>query len=158
MKSIIIYTTKYGSVEKAAKLLKPKLNGQVDLLNLAKEKAPNLDGYDNVILGGSIYAGKVQKKLSDYITQNLPLLLKKRVGLFICAGQPEPVGTQELQSSFPPELVTAAAVKEVFGYEYNLEKLNFIDKLAIRVIAKVKTSKFALSEETIDRFARTMNA
>lgn len=158
MKNIILYTTKHGSVEKAAKLLELKLEGQVDSVNLAKEKDPTLDGYDNVILGGSIYAGKVQKKLSNYVTRNLSALLKKRVGLFICAAQPEPVRSQELQSSYPPELFEAAAAKEPFGYEYNFEEMNFFEKLAIRAIAKVKDSKFELSVEAIDRFAKTINA
>lgn len=156
MKSIIIYTTKYGSVEKAAERLKSKMDGEVHLVNIMKEKSPALNEYDCVILGGSIYAGKVQKELTEYISQNVPLLLEKRVGLFICAGQPEPIKTQELQTSFPVELFEHAAAKDVFGYEYNFEKLNFLEKLVIRVVAGVKSSKFELSDEKIDHFAKQL--
>lgn len=158
MKSIIIFTTKYGSVEKAAKLLASKMDGEVHLVNIMKEKAPALDEYDRVILGGSIYAGKMQKKLSGFIAGNVPQLMKKRVGLFICAAQPEPAKSQELQASFPPELFAHAAVKEAFGYEYDFKKLNLFEKLVIRVIAGVTSSKFELSDEKIDIFAKTICA
>ncbi|MFZ5639495.1 MAG: flavodoxin domain-containing protein [Bacillota bacterium] len=86
MRSLIIYATKYGCAEKAATILKSKMNGDVFLVNVMKEKVPGLDQYDNVILGGSIYIGKIQKALIKYIKSNLPSLLQKRVGLFICAG------------------------------------------------------------------------
>jgi menaquinone-dependent protoporphyrinogen oxidase len=158
MKCIIIYTTKYGSVEKAAKRLESKMDGEVRLVNIMKEQGPVLDEYDCVILGGSIYAGKVQKKLTDYMTKNISFLLKKKVGLFICAGQPEPVRSQELQASFPPELFEHAAAKDVFGYEYQVEKMNFFEKLMLKAIAGVKSSKSSLADDKIDAFAKTICA
>jgi len=158
MKSIIIYATKYGSVEKAAKMLKSKMNSNVTSVNIMKEAVPNLDHYDIVILGGSIYVGKIQKKLTDYIAKHLPLLLNKKVGLFICAAQSEPVRTQELESAFSSELYNHATAKEAFGYEYRFEKLNFLDKLMVRVIAGVKTSQSDLCEEKIENFAKAISS
>lgn len=156
MKSLIIYATKYGCTEKAANMVKEKLAGEVSLINIAKEKAPNLDIYDNVILGGSIYVGKIQKTLTNYITLNLPYLLHKRVGLFICAGQPEPVCTKELEEAFPVELFNHAAAKGVFGYEYRFDKLKWLDKLMVRKVAGVTESKYELSEQIIEDFAKAV--
>lgn len=158
MKNIIIFTTKHGSVEKAAKRLEAKLDGEVCLVNLMREKSPALDEFDRVILGGSIYAGRVQKKLSGFILGNVSQLVKKRVGLFICAAQPEPASLQELQAAFPSDLFEHAVVKEVFGYEYDFAKLNLLEKLATRAIAGVTSSKFELSDEKIDIFAKTICA
>ncbi len=157
MKTIIVYTTKYGSVKKAAEILSSKLSGEVLQKNLTKEKAPDLKEFDNVILGGSIYIGKIQKTLTRYINANLPVLLQKNIGLFICAGEPEPVRTRELEDSFPPELFNHAKAKEVFGHEFNYEKLNFLDKFIMRTVKKVTTSSSDLSEEKIENFANAIN-
>ena len=159
MKSIIIYTTKYGSVEKAAKMLKSKMDGEVLLVNLMREKAPELSGYDTVILGGSVYAGSIQKALKNYISKNLPELQNKRLGLFICGAQTAPEEIQrELESNFPPGLYSRAAAKDSFGYEFDLSKLNFLYRIMIGKIAGVRESEFKLSEEKIESFAKAIAA
>lgn len=158
MKSIIIYATKYGSVEKAAQMLKGKMEGQVLLVNVIKEKVPSLDQYDNVILGGSIYIGKIQKQLTGYIKENLPLLLKKKVGLFVCAGAEETEAqSQMLTAAFPPELLNQAVAKAVVGYEFHYEKLNFFDKLIMKMVKGITESCSKLSEENIQNFAKAMS-
>ena len=154
MKGIIIYTTKYGSVEKAANILKNKINGDIRLVNLIKEKAPELGSYDLVILGGSVYVGSVQKELKKFASDNLSLLQDKKIGLFICGAQPTDEELQrELKGSFPSELYDKAAAKGVFGYEFDFGKLGFLHKLMIGKIAGVKESQFKLSEEKIETFA-----
>lgn len=158
MKTIIIYTTKYGSVKKATEILSSKLSGEVLQKNLSKEKVPDLKEFDNVILGGSIYIGKMQKTLTKYINASLPVLLQKKIGLFICAGEPDlAVRTRELENSFPPELFNHAAAREVFGHEFNYEKLNFLDKFIMRTFKGVTESSFDLSEEKIENFANAIN-
>lgn len=157
MNSIIIYTTKYGSVEKVAEMLKSKLNGTVRLVNLTKDQAPNLSEFDTVILGGSIYVGKVQKTLTNYISANLPMLLQKRVGLFICAAQPEPVRSQELEQAYPVDLFNHALAKEVFGHEFNFQKLSFIHKIIVRKLVGVSETVSELSEEKIEQFAKALS-
>lgn len=158
MNSVIIYTTKYGSVEKAARMLKSHLSGEVDLIDLTKEKAPTLDQYDQVILGGSIYMGKIQSILSDYIRATLPLLLSKRIGLFICAGHPEEhLRVKELQEVFPAEIFNHAVAKEVFGHEYQLERLNTLHKFVMTKVIGITESRSEISEEVIERFAKRLN-
>lgn len=158
MKNIIIYSTKYGCTEKAASMLKANMGGETTMVNIIKESVPSIEEYDTVILGGSIYMGKIQKKLTDYMAQNLPSLLKKKTGLFICAGSPEPDGRRkELESSFPQELLGNAAAKEVFGHEIRFEKLNFIEKNIMRMIKGNKEDSGDLSEEKIIIFAKTIS-
>lgn len=157
MKTIIIYTTKYGSAENAATILKSKMEGEVKLVNLMKEEVPELDGYDNVVLGGSIYAGKIQKKLSKFVHKNLSILMKKRVGLFICAGEKEQeVREKELVNAFPNELSAYATCKEIFGYEIHYERLNFLEKKLVGAILGHKKGCSELSEDKIGSFAKGM--
>lgn len=157
MKGIIIYSTKYGSVEKAAKILKSKLQDNIVLANVMKEKVPSLEEFDTVMLGGSIYVGKIQKKLTSYINQHISELLNKKVGLFICAGQEE-VLQKELETAFPKELYDYAAAKEVFGHEINLEKATFFDKLVIRNMIGIKQSYSKIDQDRIENFAKKMLA
>ncbi|MDH7552618.1 MAG: flavodoxin domain-containing protein [Spirochaetota bacterium] len=61
MKEIIIYSTKYGSVERSAKMLKSYLPEDTVPVNVKNEKEVNIEDFDTVILGGSVYMGKIQK-------------------------------------------------------------------------------------------------
>ncbi len=65
MKNCILFTTKHGSTEKASLLLKEKLNAETDIINLKDVKKPDISDYDTVILGASIYMGKIQKQRAN---------------------------------------------------------------------------------------------
>lgn len=121
------------------------------------EPFTSVEGYDNIILGGSIYIGKIQKKLTSFINTNLPLLLEKKIGLFICAAEKDEVlKEKELITAFPPAIFDHAIAKEVFGFELDMDKLNFFEKLIMSKVKGLKTSIYELSEEKIYEFAESM--
>ncbi|WP_155671232.1 flavodoxin domain-containing protein [Ornithinibacillus caprae] len=108
MNTIIIYATKHGTVEKAVSLLKRNLKGNIIIANVNKH-VPSLEIFDTVIIGGSIYYGKVQKELTQYMKKNSRLLLTKRLGLFLCAGHPNPQQRKiEMENAFPKEILEHA--------------------------------------------------
>ena len=156
MKTIIIYSTKYGSVEKAALKLKEHLKGDVEVCNVKNN--PGFIDYDVVILGGSIYAGRVQSVLKKYIHNNLSKLKEKKIGLFICAGTEKEADINSyLVNNFTQELYDRAIAKANFGYEYDLKKFSFIDRLAVRIVGGVKKSKATFYNEAIREFAGKVN-
>lgn len=158
MKTIVIFATKYGCVENAVTILKTKLEGQVQLVNIMKENVPSLDHYEKVIIGGSIYVGKIQKKISKFVDKNLSILLTKQVGLFICAGEKkEEVREKELVDAFPRALFNQAICKEIFGYEIHYEKLNFLEKKMVAAVLGHKEGCRELSVEKIERFAKVVS-
>lgn len=155
MKSIIIYSTKYGSAEKASELLKENMVGEVELVNIMKQTVPDIKGYNNVILGGSVYVGKIQKKLTNYINENIDELLKKRIALFICAGSLDKEIIQKyIKELFNPKLYNKAIWTDTFGYEICFEKMNFIEKFMMKKIKKSTESEYCLNKENIKRFAK----
>jgi menaquinone-dependent protoporphyrinogen oxidase len=155
MKGIIIYATKYGCTEKAVKLLQSKISEEIKIVNVEKEKAPDLSLYDTVILGGPIYVGKMHSVLSNYMQQNREVLKRKRLALFICAGEEDPaIMEKQLASAFPKELYKHAIIREVFGGELHLDKMSFITKLILRVVKGIKEDYSRLSEAKIDILAR----
>ena len=83
MKTLIAYSTKHGCTEKTSKELKEYLGGDVTLVNLKTEPNPEFDKFDRVIIGGSIHAGQVQKRVKEFCLKNSNELKSKELGLFI---------------------------------------------------------------------------
>lgn len=157
MKTIIIYTTKYGCAEKAAYLLKSKLGEETEVINLMYAKEPTLDRYDTVILGGSIYFGKIQKEMSQYCIKHQTELSGKRLGLFICAGTKAELAVEELKSAYPEELYNKAVIKEVLGDEIYPNKLSLMDRFVLRMIGQKNRNGAGLSTEKLEKFAFDLN-
>jgi menaquinone-dependent protoporphyrinogen oxidase len=157
MYTLIVYRTNHGCVEKCANMLAQRLNGKVEVQNLKNAGSLNLTSYESIIIGGSIYAGRIQKEVSEFCTRNMETLKNKRLGLFICGMQNEARET-ELNASFPKELLENSAAKEFFGGEFIFKKANFMERMIIKMIAKTDKDVLNLSEETIDSFANQMNA
>ena len=83
MKTAILYLSKHGTTEKVARIIGDKLEEKdTELINLEKVQ-PSLDQYDRIIIGGSVYAGTVNKKLTSYCIENETLLAQKQLGLFV---------------------------------------------------------------------------
>lgn len=155
MKTIIIFSTKYGSVEKVALMLKSHLKGEVVIANVKTN--PAFSEFDVVILGGSVYAGRVQKEMRGFVKRNQRALSEKTIGLYVCAGTDKEGSINSyLRNNFTPELYDKAVAKENLGYEYELEKFSFIDRLIVRIVG-VKKSAAEYFEEKIKRFAEAVN-
>lgn len=157
MDTLIAFATKHGCTEKCAEILSGKLTGKVDLCNLKAVKDVDLSLYDRVIIGGSIYMGKIQKEVREFCTKNLDVLKGKRIGLFICCMRDGEIGEAQLNSSFPQELLSSAVAKEVFGGEFIFNKMNPLEKFIVKRVSKVDKDLSTISEKNISRFAQLMN-
>ncbi len=129
MKTLILFATKHGCTEQAARALAQHL-GNAELINIA-ECTPDLGAYDDVIIGSSIYVGQINKALSQWLSQNTAALQEKRLGLFVCCGQAEKA-MEQLTAAFPGELVQGAVAKGYFGYDFT--RLSFGEKLICKAI------------------------
>ncbi len=156
MNTLIVYASKYGCTEKCARLIKEELNDQIDLINLKNVKDINLSNYDKVIIGGSIYIGKIQKEVTEFCSKHLDKLSDKRIGLFICGMVEGEAINTELNANFPPELLKIAEVKEYIGGEFLLDKMSFIDKMIVKKISKVTSNKSNILVDKIHEFAQLM--
>lgn len=169
MRTLIVYTSKHGSTEKCVGILKSKLKGEVTSLDIKKDTIKNIEGFDNIIIGGSVYVGKIQKEVSDFCSNNLSLLLKKKVGLFMCCMNKKEIESA-FNASFPKDLLESAAVKETFGGEFNFKDMNFFEKTITKVISKVlakedpsikkldtKNDISLIEYNNIDKFVKSIN-
>jgi len=157
MKTIIIYGTKHGCTEKCAKILSEKLTGKIDLYNLKEKKDIDISQYDKVIIGGSMYIGKIRKEVSEFCLKNLSILKDKKLGLFICCmGEGDSVEKQ-LNEAFPQELIENAVAKESFGGEFIFKKMNFLERLIVKKVSKIEKDVSNISDEKISYFAQLIN-
>ncbi|AJA46461.1 flavodoxin [Clostridium pasteurianum DSM 525 = ATCC 6013] len=156
MKTLIVYATKHGFSEKCSKLLKDKFSGEVVAINIKKDTIPNLSSFDNIIIGGSIYMGKIQKEIIKFCTENLNILKNKKIGLFICGMQKDNIETT-LSNSFPVDLLYHASIKEYFGGEFILKNMNVTERFIVKMVAKIKEDVSSISEENINKFTKIMN-
>jgi menaquinone-dependent protoporphyrinogen IX oxidase len=82
-KTLIAYMSKGGATEesarKIAETLRSKFQLEVDLLDLKKQKSPDLSLYQNIIVGGGVRMGKVYSKVLRFLENDLS---GKRVAFF----------------------------------------------------------------------------
>ncbi|KAB3536040.1 flavodoxin [Alkaliphilus pronyensis] len=157
MKTLIVYSTKYGATEKCAEILAKKLAGEVDCINLKTKNNIDLSTYETVIIGGSIYIGSIQKEVTSFCKDNLKALKNKQLGLYICCMRDEKEALDQLYSSFPQELTEKAKAKEVFGGEFTISKMSFIDRFITKKVAKTNKDTAKYLYDNIERFAELMN-
>jgi menaquinone-dependent protoporphyrinogen oxidase len=83
---LLAYASKGGATKEAseiiAEVLKNKYNVTVDLIDL-KKTTPKLEGYDKIVVGAGVRAGKVYGDALKFLKQNFE---SKKVAFFVCCG------------------------------------------------------------------------
>jgi menaquinone-dependent protoporphyrinogen oxidase len=157
MKTLIIYATVHGCTEKCAKALAEKLKGETHLCRIGQCAIPNLSTYDTIIIGASIHAGKIQPKMQRFMADRGLELMTKRLGLYLCCMYEDIEATNQFKNAFPEALRTFAYAQAIFGGEFDFAKMNIIERVLVRKIAKVKKSVSHIKMEEIERFAHELN-
>ena len=155
MRILVVFASKYGFTEKAAEKLRDELvagKHGVTLVNLGKEEPPGIEGFDAVVIGGSIYAGFIRPEVRRVFRENLAALTGKKLAIFICGGL-ENKAEEQIKAVFPREIYSRAAAKGYFGYGVNYEKMSFFDRIVMRLVSGRKENQFCLREENIKKFA-----
>jgi menaquinone-dependent protoporphyrinogen oxidase len=156
MKTAIIFASKHGTTAKVAHMIKNGLlYEQTDLINLKLYSKIDLSNYDSVIIGGSIHAGKIQNSVSNFCKSNTVALMGKKLGLFLCCMDNE-LGQNQFNTAFPELLRLHALSKKVVGGEFLFEKMNFIERIIVKKIAKVNSSVSKIDEQKIKELSEEM--
>ncbi|HVI45079.1 MAG TPA: flavodoxin domain-containing protein [Chitinophaga sp.] len=139
MNGIIIFKGKYGATRQYAVWLGSMLG--IPAVAAGTEAQEQLQKADVVILGTSIYIGKLQ--LRNWIKQHRQLLYNKRLFLFLVCGTPLNE-TEKLHGyindNLPAEIRNRCTC---FFYPGKLEfsKLSLIDRILLTLGAKLAKSK-----------------
>lgn len=135
MKTLILYSSKYGCTKKYVSLLSKELQGEIKCISLKEKENPSLPSTEVVILGSSVYMGKIQKEMKEFCMHHLEELKAKKLHLFItCMNLSK--GQEQLENAYPKELLERAISKEVLGGELTPTKMNFFEKSIIKAVTK----------------------
>lgn len=153
MNTLIVYATKHGAAGEIARRIGKRIEGATvcDL----KGSVPALDGFDCVVLGSSVYAGRLRKEAKAFAEKHAAQLMGKRIGLYVSGLQPD--GEEGfLTANYPKELVAHASAKAMLGGIADPSKESFFERLLMRVITKSGAYKSTISEEKIGQFAERL--
>ena len=112
-----------------------------------------IDTYDTVIIGGSIHAGMLQRSVKKFCNDHTKILLRKKVGLFLCCMEEGEKAEKQFNDNYPQILRDHASAKGTFGGEFIFEKMNIIAKSIVKKVANIGHSVSKISEESIKQFA-----
>ncbi len=158
MRTLIVYASSHGTTEKAARLLRGNLEDDVEIVNLKTDPAPQLEKFDLVIIGGSIHAGTLQKRVRKFVEKNLAALLQKRVALFLCCMEEGEKAWKQFEQAYRQELREASLANGLFGGEFIFSRMNFLERALIKKISGIKSDLSRLDLEAIKAFAATLKA
>jgi menaquinone-dependent protoporphyrinogen IX oxidase len=131
MKGIIIYKGKYGATHQYAHSLGSMLHIPVILSDDVQGK--DLDRFDYIILGSSVYIGKLQ--LSDWLKSNVVEIRYKKIFFFIVCGT-SPDAKQKLASiareNIPEEIRKGCEVYFLHGRMIK-KNLSWKDNILLRM-------------------------
>jgi len=159
MNIAIIYASKYGTTEKVAASMAENLKktNEVELVSLATNPNPNINEFEAVILGASIYAGQASKKMKAFCKTNESVLLQKKLGLFVCGMHIDRAEREkELKEAYPEILQQNAIATGFMGGAFLFEKMNFIERMIIKKIEKTTTSVERIEWEAVECFVNTI--
>lgn len=149
MKIAIVYATKYGCTKKCAEILKSYFDGEVNIFSVKRDKI-NLDKYDVVFIGGSVYMGKIQKEITHFCKRNIKQLLQKKLALFVCCYTPN--GTEGFfETLFPLELLNHASYVTSVGGKMNYDKMNIIYRKMFQSLKKIDGFNKGFTEPEINK-------
>lgn len=150
MKTLILYATKYGATLKIAENISQEL-GEAILRDIDSKGTISLDDFDCVILGSSLTAGTINKKLKDFAVKHKKELKSKRLGLFV-SGLMESEGLANLEKNFPSELTKSAKSKTFLGGIFDPQKTGFIARTVMKKVAKLENYTSTINQQEIRAF------
>jgi menaquinone-dependent protoporphyrinogen oxidase len=134
MKTAIVYMSKHGTTEKVVKIISDHLKlHDTDVFNLRNDKAPDISKYEFIIIGGSIHAGMIQKRVKQFCINNTELLLTKKIGLFLCCMEVNGKATEQFNNAFSAELRKHAFYTGLMGGECLTDKMNFFERNLVKL-------------------------
>lgn len=132
MKTLLVYATKYGASKRIAETLQEQLD--CDVMEVTCFQG-DLNEYDKIILGVSVYAGMLRKEMKEFIEKNIEELGKKQVYVYVsCMNKDEvkKVLIENLGDSFYQTLVYADGVGGILDFS----KMNLMERQVLKMINK----------------------
>lgn len=105
----VLYSTWCGSARDAGVWISEGMDGIANVFDVREE--PDLSGYDYVVIGGAIRAGKTSQQLQDFLSAKKDMLKNKIRGYFaVCGNMMQPVGPEQIRTLIDNHLAQICGV------------------------------------------------
>lgn len=151
IKTLIAYTTKHGTTRLTAGYIAEFLGNEVEMCDIRKNR-PNLDDYDRIIIGASIHASKIQKRMKRFLRKNKDTLLKKELGLYLCCMYTGETAQTQFIENYPEELRNHAKSSAIVGGAFDFEEMNIMERAIVKKVANIETSVNKIDRNEIKQF------
>lgn len=156
MRTLIIYSSKYGFTEECVDYLKEGIKCEVAIKDIRLNKQIDLTGYDWIIMGSSVYIGKISKKMKAFAERNIDKLLKRNIALFVCCTTPNDVD-KYLSEGFSTKIYEASKYNANFGGKLQRDKLNFFERKITDMISKKEMKPQEILYKNMDSLIEFIN-
>lgn len=149
----IFYASKYGFTKKVVGLIQEKCDHPskaIDLSNTTEDVLEYLESVDKVIVGGSVYMGKIQESVTQFLEHYKEELQRKKVALFICGLQGEDTIQIQMNQNFPLIVLEHATAIVYLGGGLDFEKMSWMDKMISKKVMKIQDSVEVIHTDRID--------
>lgn len=150
MKTLIVYSSKYGATKKCAEKIGKALGKDVLVINLKREKVPTLNSYDKVIIGSSVYAGMLRKEVKAFCKANESILKTKKLAVFLSCFDTAGVA-RYIKENLPLALVEEIKVTGCCGGVMDFKKMNFFERFMVRQISKMQKGEGGMLPDLTDK-------
>jgi len=156
MKTIILYATKHGAAAQIAQRIAERIDEAV-IHDLKQNDVPEINDFDCLIIGGSLYAGTIQKEAKAFIEKHDKDLSNKSVGLFL-SGLDAKSSQAFFERNFPQELLAAAKATCFAGGIYDPKKVGWFGRFIMKAVSKLTVYTDKIDNTEIERFAEAMKS
>lgn len=156
MKTIILYATKYGTTARIAQRIADRIDG-AQVHDLKQRGIPDLKQFDCVIIGSSLYIGKIRKEARNFLANNSEAFSGKTLGLFLLGLEPEHTEAY-FTNNFPENLLKNAKATAFLGGIYDPKRSGVLDKLLLKAVKKPEGHIDTISDKEIARFVEEITA
>ena len=111
-----------------------------------------------MLIGGSIYGGKIQREVSWFCERNQEALLDRPVGLFLCCLYTGARAEAQLREAFPPWLVAHAFASRLFGGALRYSRLRLFDRFLVRSVSHGSGDVDRVRTDQIEAMAEAASA
>ena len=156
MNTLILYMSHTGSAKKVAEMVKNIIGEACDLRDLSESGKTDLNPFGRIIIGGSVKMGKIQSAIQKFCQSHENELLQKEIGLYVCCMYEGETAQKQFDASYSSALRNHAKATLIAGGEFSFEKMNFMEKMIVKKVAKVSQSISMLKTDDIKNFAEKM--
>lgn len=138
MKTLIIYSTMYGSAKRCAEVIAENCS-DAELFEAKKAGGVNIEDYDRVVISASIHAGAFSGKLVKLVRNRELQLLSRPLDFLICCAEEHRI-SEYMENAFEPVLRDHVRRLVYGGFQFNFSRMNPVVRAVIRKISGLNES------------------